>query len=80
MIREAHERPEGMDAGVTVMSGLARERVLQAVELAMAQGRPAGGRLRVADYEDRDVSRKVASIILSYVDYVERTTWFRTGE
>jgi UDP-N-acetylglucosamine 2-epimerase (non-hydrolysing) len=80
MIREAHERPEGMDAGVTVMSGLSGERVLQAVELAMAQGRPAGGRVRVPDYEDRDVSRKVVRIILSYVDYVHRTTWFRTGE
>jgi UDP-N-acetylglucosamine 2-epimerase (non-hydrolysing) len=80
MIRDAHERPEGMDAGVAVMSGLSRERVLQAVELAMAQGRPAGGRVRVPDYEDRDVSRKVARIILSYVDYVQRTTWFSTAD
>jgi UDP-N-acetylglucosamine 2-epimerase (non-hydrolysing) len=79
MIRDAHERPEGMDAGVAVMSGLSPERVLQAVELAMAQGAPAGGEVRVPDYGDRDVSRKVVRIILSYVDYVQRTTWFRPG-
>lgn len=80
MIRDAHERPEGMDAGVTVMTGLSPERVVQAVELAISQGAPAGGAFSVPDYEDRDVSRKVVRIILSYVDYVQRTTWFRQGE
>ena len=80
MIRDAHERPEGMDAGVTVMSGLSPGRVLQAVELAMSQGSPAGGAFRVPDYEERDVSRKVVRIILSYVDYVQRTIWFRPSE
>jgi UDP-N-acetylglucosamine 2-epimerase (non-hydrolysing) len=78
MIREAHERPEGMDAGVAVMSGLSPERVLQAVELATAQGVPAGGEVRVPDYGDLDVSRKVVRIIVSYVDYIQRTTWFST--
>ncbi|HYN08265.1 MAG TPA: UDP-N-acetylglucosamine 2-epimerase (non-hydrolyzing) [Vicinamibacterales bacterium] len=80
MIRDAHERPEGMDAGVTIMSGLAPERVLQAVALAIAQGRPSTGPPMVADYAALDVSRKVVRIILSYVDYVQRTTWFRRGE
>jgi UDP-N-acetylglucosamine 2-epimerase len=80
MIRDAHERPEGMDAGVTIMSGLAPERVLQAVALAIAQGRPSTGQPMVADYGALDVSRKVVRIILSYVDYVQRTTWFRHGE
>jgi len=80
MIREAHERPEGMDAGITVMSGLSPTRVLQAVELAMAQPPPAAGDASVRDYGERDVSRKVVRIILSYVDYVQRTTWFRPSE
>jgi UDP-N-acetylglucosamine 2-epimerase (non-hydrolysing) len=78
MLRDAHERPEGMEAGVTIMSGLTASRVLQAVELATSQGAPAGEESPVADYTDRDVSRKVVRIILSYVDYVRRTTWFES--
>jgi UDP-N-acetylglucosamine 2-epimerase len=77
MIRDAHERPEGMDAGVTVMSGLTSERILQAVDLVTTQGRPSAGHVSVGDYTDLDVSRKVVRTILSYVDYVNRTIWFR---
>jgi UDP-N-acetylglucosamine 2-epimerase (non-hydrolysing) len=75
MLRDAHERPEGMDAGVAVMSGLSRERVLQAVRLVTSAGarREPGP---VADYADAAVSGKVVRIIASYVDYVRRTTWF----
>lgn len=80
MLRDAHERPEGMDAGVTVMSGLSPERVLQAVELAMTQPPPVRGDASVPDYGERDVSRKVVRIILSYVDYVQHTVWFRPSE
>jgi UDP-N-acetylglucosamine 2-epimerase (non-hydrolysing) len=80
MIRDAHERPEGMDAGVTIMSGLAPGRVLQAVALAIAQGRPAAGSIAVPDYGRLDVSRNVVRIVLSYVDYVQRTTWFRRSD
>ncbi len=78
MIREAHERPEGMDAGVTVMSGLAPDRVLQAVDLVTSQDPPTTQAARVPDYEAPDVSRKVVRVIMSYVDYVQRTTWFRS--
>lgn len=80
MLRDAHERPEGMDAGVTVMSGLSPERVLQAVDLAMAQPPLGRGDASVPDYGEPDVSRKVVRIILSYVDYVQRTIWFRPSE
>jgi UDP-N-acetylglucosamine 2-epimerase (non-hydrolysing) len=72
-IREAHERPEGMDAGVLVMSGLTPERVLDAVRLVtMEPRRPCD---EVPDYADRNVSGKVARIVLSYVEYVNRTVW-----
>jgi UDP-N-acetylglucosamine 2-epimerase (non-hydrolysing) len=74
MIREAHERPEGMDAGVLVMTGLGRERVLQGVEMVTSQGRAPRS---VPDYQTDDVSSKVVRIILSYVDSVNRTVWFR---
>ncbi len=74
MIREAHERPEGMDVGVLVMSGLGSERIVQGVEMVTSQQRS----LRtVADYQADEVSTKVVRIILSYVDYVNRTVWFR---
>ncbi len=72
-IREAHERPEGMDAGVLVMSGLTPERVRDAVRLVTAEPRRPCD--EVPDYADRGVSGKVARIILSYVDYVNRTVW-----
>lgn len=75
-IRSAHERPEGMDAGTLVMSGLKKERVLQAVEVIIAQhqrGEQAIG--RVSDYDAGPVSEKVLRIVLSYTDYVNRTVW-----
>lgn len=73
MLRDAHERPEGMDAGIAVMSGLSADRVLQAVQLATA----SPSRAAVPDYADTDVARKVVRIIASYVDYIRRTTWFQ---
>ena len=76
MLREAHERPEGMDAGVAVMAGLSATRVAQAVELVTAQHADGGERSVVPDYGEPDVSRKVVRIILSYVDYVRRTAWY----
>ena len=75
MLREAHERPEGMDAGTLVMGGLDPDRVLQAVDLVTE--RPAGPRSVPPDYDVPDVSRKVVGIILGYVDYVNRTVWRR---
>lgn len=74
MIREAHERPEGMEAGATIMAGLSAARIEQAVEVATS--RPGGVEVRVADYADADVSGKVLRIVLSYVDYVRRTAWY----
>jgi len=75
-LREAHERPEGMDAGTLVMSGLSTERVLQAIEVVV--GRAPGERPGLPhDYQERNVSQKVVQIIHSYVDYVNRTVWWR---
>ena len=74
-VREAHERPEGMDEGAVIMTGLRTERILQAVELTRAQFDTVG-RCRIPrDYDVDIVSWKVAKIILSYTDYVDRTVW-----
>lgn len=76
MIRHAHERPEGMDAGTLIMGGLKRERVLQAISVVTEQF-GEGRRVHevVSDYETSEVSKKVVRIITSYVDYVNRTVW-----
>ena len=76
MIRDAHERPEGMDEGTVVMCGLKPERVLDAVKLVRAH---KDVRFRVPrDYEADNVAEKVVRIILSYTDYVNRTVWFKS--
>ncbi|MEZ5784707.1 MAG: UDP-N-acetylglucosamine 2-epimerase (non-hydrolyzing) [Rhizobiaceae bacterium] len=72
-IRQAHERPEGMDAGTLIMCDLDRQSLLNAVEVAMAADMPAA--MPVADYEAGAVSRKVLNIVLSYMGFVNRVVW-----
>ena len=76
-IRQAHERPEGMDEGAVVMSGLRKERVLQAIELTLAQFARIGPCRTPVDYDVDQVSWKVAKIILSYIDYVNQKVWLK---
>jgi len=75
MIRQAHERPEGMDEGAVIMSGLTRDRILQSVKLTLAQFKKLGPGRIPPDYNVEQVSWKVAKIILSYTDYVNRRVW-----
>ena len=78
MIRQAHERPEGMDEATVVMSGLDPRRVLDAVALNIAHHDASAPPSRVvSDYDTADVSRKVVRIIVSYTDYVNRTVWHK---
>jgi UDP-N-acetylglucosamine 2-epimerase len=75
-IRQAHERPEGMDEGTLIMTGLKADRVLQSIEIVTSQHSISERQFRVAqDYNTRNVSKKVLRIILSYTDYVNRTVW-----
>jgi len=75
-IRNAHERPEGMDVGTLIMSGLKKERVLDAVRIIIAQhDKTTRGMHPVQDYESGAVSKQVLRVVLSYVDYVNRTVW-----
>jgi UDP-N-acetylglucosamine 2-epimerase len=75
-IRNAHERPEGMDVGTLIMSGLKKERVLDSVSVIIAQHDKAMRVMNpVLDYEAGPVSKQILRIVLSYVDYVNRTVW-----
>jgi UDP-N-acetylglucosamine 2-epimerase len=75
-VRNAHERPEGMDVGTLIMAGLKSERVLDAVRIVMAQHDRNGRTMRpVEDYEAGPVSKQILRIVLSYTDYVNRTVW-----
>lgn len=75
-IRNTHERPEGMDAGTLVMSGLTKERVLEAVSVVTRQHDRARRVFPlVPDYNTGPVSKQVVRVVLSYIDYVNRTVW-----
>ena len=76
MIRNAHERPEGMDEGTLVMSGLKRERVLDAVRMVTTHHvRDKRVIPVIQDYQPGPVSKQIVRVVLSYVDYINRTVW-----
>ncbi len=75
MIRQAHERPEGMDKGTLIMSGLKKNHILESIDVVVELYERGILPEIVDDYDVDNVSSKVVKIILSYIDYVNNTIW-----
>lgn len=77
-IRQSHERPEGMDEGTLIMCGLKEENVIDAINVVINQHSKEKRQFRlISDHDVDNVSKKVVRIILSYIDYVNRTVWHK---
>ncbi len=74
-IRQAHERPEGMDEGTVIMSGLDTENILNAIKIVTDFAQKNIHPEIVADYNVNNVSMKVLKVIMSYTGYINRTVW-----
>jgi UDP-N-acetylglucosamine 2-epimerase (non-hydrolysing) len=75
-IRQAHERPEGMDEGTLIMSGLKKERILQSIDIMVSQFSKEKRITKIVpDYDVDNFSIKVVRVIISYIDYVNRIVW-----
>ena len=80
-VRQSHERPEGMDEGTLIMTGLKKKYVLKAIKVVTEQNKETAHSFRtVSDYDVDNVSKKVVRIILSYTNYVNRTVWRKGDE
>lgn len=77
-IRQAHERPEGMDEGTLIMSGLKKDSIIDAIDTVTSQYKEDRDSIKIVDdYRAGNVSKKVVRIILSYTDYINRTVWHK---
>lgn len=74
-IRNSHERPEGMDAGVLIMSGLNKEKVLSAIDLTIDAFKNKQSDNKITDYDNLNVSSQICKIIFSYIEFVNKNTW-----
>lgn len=79
-IRQAHERPEGMDEATLIMSGLKKDRIIDSIDVVTAHSGQGDDAIHpIPDYNSDNVSKKVLRIILSYTDYINRTVWHKTN-
>lgn len=76
-IRQAHERPEGMDEGIVVMAGVHVENILDAIELTTKQFQSYGRHRIIPEYDVPQISWKVTKIILSYINFINRKVWYK---
>ena len=74
-MRDTHERPEGMDSGILVMTGISKAAIISGINIARSQFETGEKPTKPAEYEVIDVSWKIIKLIQSYVPYIKRRTW-----
>ena len=74
-IRNSHERPEGMDEGVVIMSGLDKNKILSAIEITVNANKNRSEKFEILDYKNKYVSDQVSKIIFSYIEFINKNVW-----
>ena len=77
-IRNSHERPEGMDVGTLIMSGLKSNRILDSVEVIISHQEDGKLATIVPDYLAVSPSKQILRVVLSYIDYVNVNIWHKS--
>ncbi|OUX29801.1 MAG: UDP-N-acetylglucosamine 2-epimerase (non-hydrolyzing) [bacterium TMED264] len=77
MLRDAHERPEGMDEGTLIMSGMNKDSVANSIDIVRSFDYKSRVFRIVEDYQSLNFSKKIIKIVHSYIDFVNRTVWFK---
>ena len=73
-MRKSHERPEGFDSGVLIMTGLNKKSILSSIKITINNFNKSTNR-QIPDFEQEDVSQKIMKIIMSYIPYIKENTW-----
>jgi UDP-N-acetylglucosamine 2-epimerase (non-hydrolysing) len=77
-IRETHERPEGMDVGTLIMSGINKNRVIDAVRIVTSKNFRKLSSERILDYTtNKYVSKHILKVVMSYIDYINKNVWHK---
>ena len=78
-IRNSHERPEGMDEGVVIMSGLDKDKILSAIEITVNANKNRSEKFEILDYKNKHVSDQVSKIIFSYIEFINKNVWKKSN-
>ena len=78
-IRNSHERPEGMDEGIVIMSGLDKDKILSAIEITVNANKNRSEKFEILDYKNKHVSDQVSKIIFSYIEFINKNVWKKSN-
>ena len=73
-MRKSHERPEGFDSGVLIMTGLNKNAILSSINITINNFNKSIDR-QIPDFQNTNVSQKIMKIIMSYIPYIKENTW-----